>query len=66
MFTRYLKELAGENVTVEILKYHEFGKNKWEASGMNYQMTEKAHVTIEQIQYFQEKLKKNGIQLKKS
>ena len=29
-------------------------------------MTEKAHVTIEQIQYFQEKLKKNGIQLKKS
>ena len=44
MFTRYLKELAGENVTVEILKYHEFGKNKWEACGMNYQMTEKAHV----------------------
>ncbi len=25
---------------------------------MNYQMTEKAHVTIEQIQYFQEKLKR--------
>lgn len=34
--------------------------------GMEYQMTEKAHVTVEQIHYFQEKLKKNGIQLKKS
>ncbi|MFR3385325.1 MAG: hypothetical protein ACLTST_02000 [Lachnospiraceae bacterium] len=66
MFTQYLQELAGENVTVEILKYHEFGKNKWEACGMEYQMTEKAHVTVEQIHYFQEKLKKNGIQLKKS
>ena len=66
MFTQYLQELAGENVTVEILKYHEFGKNKWEACGMEYQMTEKAHVTLEQIHYFQEKLKKNGIQLKKS
>ncbi len=66
MFAQYLQPLAGENVTVEILKYHEFGKNKWEACGMEYQMTEKAHVTLEQIHNFQEKLKKNGIQLKKS
>lgn len=42
-FIRFFRKLAGPNVTFEILTYHEYGKNKWEQCGLNYQMGD-AHI----------------------
>lgn len=65
-FLRFFQEIQGANVTFELLKYHEFGRNKWEACGWTYQMTDKAHVTLSQIQKFQEEMKACGLNIKKS
>lgn len=65
-FLDLFEELKGPNVTFELLKYHEFGKKKWEECGWDYEMTEKAHVTVEQIKDFKEKIEKRGLQYRKS
>ena len=65
-FLNLFEELKGPNVTFELLKYHEFGKKKWEECGWDYEMTEKAHVTVEQIKDFKEKIEKRGLQYRKS
>lgn len=43
-FLRFFDEIKGDNVTFEVLAYHEFGKKKWVRCGREYQMTEKAYV----------------------
>lgn len=58
------KELS--QVTFEILKYHEYGKHKWKDCGWEYQMTDKAHVTMEQIRHFKDMLMAGGLNYKHS
>lgn len=65
-FVKLFQTFANENVTFEILKYHEFGKKKWQECGWEYQMTEKANVTYEQIQQFRQLIQENGLIYKKS
>lgn len=61
-----LSSLGNGGVTYEILKYHEFGKNKWEECGLEYQMDETAHVTVEQIKKFRDMILSRGLTYKKS
>ena len=56
-FAGLFETLRGDKVTFEILKYHEFGKNKWEQCGWVYGMDERAHVTAEQVRHFRELIK---------
>lgn len=56
----------GNQVTFEILKYHEYGKNKWKDCGWEYQMTDEAHVTIEQIRRFKKLIIESGLNYKNS
>lgn len=74
-FVALFRELMGEShgrekelsqVTFEILKYHEYGRHKWKDCGWEYQMTDKAHVTIEQIRHFKEMLMAGGLNYKHS
>jgi pyruvate formate lyase activating enzyme len=65
-FVALFRTFATESVTFEILKYHEFGKNKWAECGRTYQMDERAHVTVEQIKCFREMMINNGLRYKKS
>lgn len=65
-FISLFETLRGDTVTFEILKYHEFGKNKWEQCGWTYEMDESAHVTAEQIRKFQKLIKGRGLNDKKS
>lgn len=37
-FLEFLKTVNKPNVRVEILKYHEYGKDKWEKCGLEYKM----------------------------
>lgn len=61
-----LDSLGDGTVTYEILKYHEFGRNKWEECGQTYQMDESAHVTVEQIKKFRDMIISHGLTYKKS
>lgn len=65
-FVEFFQTFANENVTFEILKYHEFGKKKWKECGWDYQMTEKANVTYQQIQRFRQQIQEGGLIYKKS
>lgn len=65
-FVNLFKTFGGDNVTFEILKYHEFGKNKWKECGWTYEMDDTAHVTMEQIRHFREMIAQAGLKYKKS
>ncbi len=65
-FARLFETLGGANVTFEILKYHEFGKKKWEECGWAYEMDDSAHVTMGQVRHFKELIVSRGLTYKKS
>lgn len=65
-FVKFFQTFATENVTFEILKYHEFGKKKWQECGWEYQMSETANVTYDQIKKFQKLIQASGLIYKKS
>lgn len=47
--------------SVELLPYHEYGKEKYARLGMDYTMTDNARVTAEQLAYFTRILRDTGI-----
>lgn len=59
-FLEFLKTVRGENLRVEILKYHEYGKDKWEKCGLQYKM-ENAFVTEETRLAFENEIKAAGL-----
>ncbi len=63
-FVRLFRELGvGGKATVELLPYHEYGKDKYAALKMAYTMTEAARVSREQLQAYTRILKTAGIQV---
>lgn len=54
-----------EKIRVEILRYHEYGKDKWEQNNMEYKM-QNAFVDDEEFEVFCNILKSNGIKLIKT
>lgn len=59
-FARLLKD---RNITVEVLRYHEYGKDKYKALGLSYPMTESARISDETYARFTQILKDAGIQV---
>lgn len=57
--------VAGK-ATVELLTYHEYGKDKYTSLGMKYTMTEAARITPGQLSRFREILETSGINLTKT
>ena len=57
--------VAGK-ATVELLTYHEYGKDKYAALGMEYTMTEAARITPDQLFRFREILEASGIKIIKT
>lgn len=55
-----------ELITFEVLRYHEFGRIKWEQCGYAYQMTEQAHVEPERISRFQTMIIESGLHYKRT
>lgn len=61
-FATLLTELGvAGNATVELLAYHEYGKDKYASLGMEYTMTEQARVTKAQVQSYTEILEAAGL-----
>lgn len=65
-FVRFFKEINGDNVTFEVLSYHEFGKKKWEECGWKYRMTKDAYVDQELVKQFRQMIKDAGLKYKKT
>ena len=64
-FAELIKSFGNEKIDVEVLRYHEYGKDKWTQCGMEYQMTG-GHVSDEEYTEFIDVLKKNGISIIKT
>lgn len=64
-FAELIKSFDNEKIDVEVLRYHEYGKDKWAQCGMEYRMHD-AHVTDEDYVQFINILKNNGISIIKT
>lgn len=56
-FAKVLSQLDQNYLRVEVLPYHEYGKNKWEKLGLPYTVRD-AHISQERYQQFLEMLQK--------
>lgn len=65
-FLSFFQDIKGENVTFEVLAYHEFGKKKWQECGWEYTMTEKAKVDEENLKNFRRKIAEAGCTYKRT
>lgn len=59
-FVEFLKSANCKNLKVEVLKYHEYGKDKWQKCGLEYKMKD-AFVTENQRTELENALKNAGI-----
>lgn len=60
-FLTFFQTLKKDKVTYEVLRYHEFGKKKWEDCGWDYKMADQARVGEDIVKAFREELKTKGL-----
>lgn len=60
-FLKFFSSVKGDNVSVEILRYHEFGRKKWEECGFQYTMTDSARICADEVDAFIKRIKDAGI-----
>lgn len=65
-FLQFFQEIKGENVTFEVIAYHEFGSKKWEECGWNYEMTKDAYVTDSVLGDFRKAIAAQGCGYKRT
>lgn len=67
LFARLFTNLGiGQEATIELLPYHEYGKSKYAALGMPYHMTDSAKVTALQTEHFKQILESAGLRIIKT
>lgn len=54
---------VGRRATVELLPYHEYGKDKYKSLGLEYTMTNAAKISAEQLRRFRTVLEDAGIEV---
>ena len=64
-FTELLKGLEKENLEIELLKYHEYGKEKWLLCGFEYAL-ENGHITNDTYNNFKNEFIKQGFNIIKT
>ena len=65
-FIAFFQEINGENVSFELLRYHEFGRDKWAQCGRDYAMGEDAHVSPERAGEMQRHLVEAGLRYRRT
>jgi len=56
----FFKTLNPDFFTVELLRYHEYGKPKWHACSMAYTMDDSAHVSVKILNRFKDAFQSSG------
>ena len=64
-FIRLLRPLDFPGLAVELLPYHEFGRDKWEKSGMPYQV-EKGFVSGEAVAQYKARFRESGFRIRET
>lgn len=64
-FVEFFDSIKGDNVTFEVLAYHEFGKMKWEQCGYQYTMKD-GFVPPDKIKLFQKMIIDKGLNYKRT
>lgn len=64
-FVEFFDKIKGDNVTFEVLSYHEFGKMKWEQSGYEYTMKD-GFVSDEKMKQFRQMMFEKGLHYKRT
>lgn len=64
-FVKLIKSFDNKKIDVEVLRYHEYGKDKWAQCSMEYKMSD-AHLTDEEYENFVSVLRQNGISIIKT
>ena len=59
---RFFETVAGKNVSFELLKYHEYGKDKWQQCGLTYTVTN-AFVPETLRQEMEQAMKQRGLRV---
>ena len=59
----FFKTLNPDFFTIELLRYHEYGKPKWHACGLEYTMDQTAHVSPETLNRFRDAFLSCGFQV---
>lgn len=65
-FADFFEALHLQNATMELLPYHEYGKDKYEKLGIPYPMTENARVAPMQVKEFADILQSRGFTIIKT
>lgn len=64
--TAFFQSLPQEHVVFEVLRYHEYGKKKWQECGLKYTMDKSAQVTAEEAGAFRRQLESAGLNYKET
>ena len=59
-FIHALSECNKQNISVEFLRFHEFGKSKWMQCGIEYKMNGNEYISKDTIEMFTRKFNDNG------
>lgn len=65
-FLTFFEEIGGDNVSFEVLRYHEYGRKKWAECGLTYTMTAAAKVTPEEVGRFADMIRARGLIYRKT
>ena len=65
-FLDFFREIKGDNVTFEVLSYHEFGKKKWHQCGWEYKMTDEAYVDEASVRRFRKAMEESGVRYRRT
>lgn len=61
-FIEFFKSLEADHLRIELLRYHEYGKDKWKKCGKEYTVTN-GFVPAETYKILENKIKDNGLNL---
>jgi pyruvate-formate lyase-activating enzyme len=64
-FCSLQKESSSQEIFIEILTYHEFGKDKYEKANMTYTFSD-GFVTAEQVNILKKELQKHNLKIIKT
>lgn len=62
-FVKALSDCNKQNLSIELLRFHEYGKSKWTQCGMGYKMNGNEYISKDTLEMFTRIFKENGFNM---